>query len=1412
MLPALDEKAMIYKCSVCQMRFSRKSNLNRHFMCSHDPKFGGFNCKNCNKSFSTKCSMKRHFVNCSTKIQTGGNLFLSSPSSSVDGHNHENETENVDLPPENDSEILTLSALVRSRWSAIRSYFKCQKIMDVFNFRLFQQNAELKNVLSKIWLTKINSQVKLQCSLGFVLQHKTSHKLRYFHSSANNASLFRNAKHIGSLGDLLKICDLIEQTDLMQHALAQRPNSEWTVLRLTNLTFFLSKLQFSKFGSPNSLPDYIKSNRSILSLESNGHKKFDDNLCFFRALALAISCQCQNRCYCIRKIQPCVEKLFDIYVKSKKLSISSHKFTGVTLNELPYLESLFKVKVTVFTLKKNSRASILFQSFKSFPLKLNLCAVNNHFCYVRDVAKFAKCFQCKNCSTSFSLSSRLAKHSKTCAKNMSKLSYKGDYFFPPKSIFEQIEEETNIAVNSERRFYPYFATYDIECFLASPSEPDTNKMSFSSEHTLMSISICSNIPGYTVPFCIVSNGCVDSLVEKFVLYLEHLSSVAKNLCLQNFSDVFNGLKLFSDMRSLAETKYEQFQWSSPQSYHNKSICNLIKKFEGFCSELPIIGFNSQKYDINCMRAPLIRFLLKHDKIQFAIKRNNVMKCIKTQNLKFLDILNFIAPGFTYESFIKAYNCEMEKGFFPYEYVTSLEILNETTLPPHDAFYSRLKQSNISVQEYNQCKRVWDQLKMKTLKDYLIYYNNLDVAPFIEAISKQHRIYRTKGIDMFKDGVSVPSLATKWLYLESETDQFSIPLISKKNADLHSTIRKNIVGGPSIVFHRYHEKDKTVLREHEFGSDAKMCKSIYGFDANALYLYCAMQKLPTGPIIRRRKEDNFFPKFSDYFGQLSLEWLEYEAKTMGIYIRHKFNKGEQRVGQHNLPVDGFCKELNIVFQFHGCLFHGCKLKDCPITQGMCINPVNNKPLANLQSDTQLKEMYIKELGYELKVIYECQWNEFKKSISSKSFVNSLFSGNFLQKKTVTKEEILEAVKTDMFYGFIECDIHVPKSLEFDFSEMPPIFKHVTLSRNDLSDEMRAFSMTHNILNQPQSSLVGSFFGKKILVLSSLLRWYLQHNLIVTEIYQVVQFHGHKCFVNFADSVCSMRREADADISKKIIADTSKLCGNVIYGATITDKERFTDVKYLSDPDSVSRLVNCKRFISMDELDDDIFEIQLSKQRIKLDTPIVIGFSILQLAKLRMLEFYYDLMCKFVHRKDFQYVTMDTDSAYFATSNEFESIVIPEKKRQFYQEYDKWFVPPFCDRHKSDFIETKLKGNTWFKKSCCEKSLNFHKRTPGLFKQEWKGNGIIALNSKTYFCFGENGQKLSTKGLNKNHNSLQKKEFLNVLKNKQIVKGTNRGIMRKNKKILTYSQVKSGLNYFYAKRRVLSDGVTTYPLYK
>lgn len=271
------------------------------------------------------------------------------------------------------------------------------------------------------------------------------------------------------------------------------------------------------------------------------------------------------------------------------------------------------------------------------------------------------------------------------------------------SIFDEIRQQTGINVSITERFFPYRATFDIESYIKKVQSSIHQKLSIESEHELMSIAVSSNIPTFTDPVCFISDGDTDKLVEDFVLYLHKLSEKAAELMLVKHTSLIDQLIHFKETRQVVENQFKDKKLSSPFHYNSRSIKRLIERFYDYLSELPVIGFNSQKYDLNVMRAPLIKYLLKHNKINFTIKRDNSLKCLKTNKLKFLDILNYIAPGFDYGAFIKAYGCEMTKGFFPYEYISSLAQLAETQLPPHAAFFSTLKQANISEDEYKYCQ-------------------------------------------------------------------------------------------------------------------------------------------------------------------------------------------------------------------------------------------------------------------------------------------------------------------------------------------------------------------------------------------------------------------------------------------------------------------------------------------------------------------------------------------------------------------------------------------------------------------------------------------------------------------------------------------------------------------------------------
>ena len=98
---------------------------------------------------------------------------------------------------------------------------------------------------------------------------------------------------------------------------------------------------------------------------------------------------------------------------------------------------------------------------------------------------------------------------------------------------------------------------------------------------------------------------------------------------------------------------------------------------------------------------------------------------------------------------------------------------------------------------------------------------------------------------------------------------------------------------------------------------------------------------------------------------------------------------------------------------------------------------------------------------------------------------------------------------------------------------------------------------------------------------------------------------------------------------------------------------------------------------------------------------------------------------------------------------------------------------------------------------------------MFKLEWDGDGLIGLAAKTFFCFNYDDptkNKCSSKGLNKAI-ALSREHFLSVLKTKNSSSHANKGFIMKDKNMYTYEMERMGLTYFYCKRKVLNDGVST-----
>ena len=452
--------------------------------------------------------------------------------------------------------------------------------------------------------------------------------------------------------------------------------------------------------------------------------------------------------------------------------------------------------------------------------------------------------------------------------------------------------------------------------------------------------------------------------------------------------------------------------------------------------------------------------------------------------------------------------------------------------------------------------------------------------------------------------------------------------------------------------------------------------------------------------------------------MAVQWLTWEAAKTGCTIRHQVNGREKRIGK--LPVDGWCPETRIAYQFHGCFFHGCpKCYDQNET-----NSVNGKTMATLLENTLCNTAYLRR---HVKVVemWECEW----KDVRNESDVKTFLTPPSRPRWTMTQQQIVAAVVDGTLFGMIECDVCVSEELLDYFSEMQPVFKKASVTRDDIGPFMRQYAEEHDILSKPRVMLVGSFRGVKILLATPLLRWYLAHGLVVGRVYQIIKYEPNPCFRRFGESVSTARRAGDEDPEKAIIADTMKLLGNSGYGKTVTNVDRHRDVKYCTEI-GTSTLINNKRFRQMDVVTEDAYEIEMNKSVVKYTLPLHIGSFVYQYAKLRMLQFYYDFVDRYVERPLFQYCEMDTDSAYIALAGEsIDGLVRADRRAHYFRHRSQWLPAECCDEHEDDYVRARIAGRSWTAtESCCFARKVFEKPTPGLFKVEWCGEGFIGCAAR------------------------------------------------------------------------------------
>ena len=135
------------------------------------------------------------------------------------------------------------------------------------------------------------------------------------------------------------------------------------------------------------------------------------------------------------------------------------------------------------------------------------------------------------------------------------------------------------------------------------------------------------------------------------------------------------------------------------------------------------------------------------------------------------------------------------------------------------------------------------------------------------------------------------------------------------------------------------------------------------------------------------------------------------------------------------------------------------------------------------------------------------------------------------------------------------------------------------------------------------------------------------------------------------------------NSRAVAETMKLLANSSYGYQIMNRSRHTVTKYLTD-EKTHAAINSNLFRKLDHVNNSLYEDELAKAQIEHKEPIIIEFFILQYAKLRMLDLYYNFFTRFCDVNKFEELEMDIDSLYLALAEkELEDCKRPEMRAEW-----------------------------------------------------------------------------------------------------------------------------------------------------
>ena len=382
---------------------------------------------------------------------------------------------------------------------------------------------------------KLKCAGKVNLAFRFILKKIKDGGFRYFYAHKNNTLLDRS-KLVCTNGDLAKLKDFLNQTDVIESCSRKRTNTTWKFYKLTNLTVFAALLKDVPMGCENAvLPEPLFKNHTIncLKYKENTRQPYNDNLCRFCALALQL--------HGTQRLEEKISELFNLFI-SKIDRLSADQFHGVHMNDIPIGGDLLTLNILLYDIDivdGKIVGELARRSVQKYENTVPLLRYNNHICYVNNINAVFQSFRCPNCDTFFNRVFKFEWHLTTCSERV-KLVYPRNVHQIRETLFDKLDS-FGINYTSEQTLFKTLATFDFESFCVQEETfRDTITTGWIGKRVPISVSISLNLVEEPSFLC---NYDPHHLVASFIGVLEILASQSKAKMKNLFLDIETTIKI-----------------------------------------------------------------------------------------------------------------------------------------------------------------------------------------------------------------------------------------------------------------------------------------------------------------------------------------------------------------------------------------------------------------------------------------------------------------------------------------------------------------------------------------------------------------------------------------------------------------------------------------------------------------------------------------------------------------------------------------------------------------------------------------------------------------------------------------------------------------------------------------------------